>query len=629
MTTKADLRKGFVLGPWEVLPERGLLRDGKKREHLEPLVMRVLVALANVQGDVLSKDELIEIVWYGRALSDEPLNRCVSLLRRSLGDDSRNPTYIQNIPRLGYRLMMPIQVMHAPSAPLDDRGAVPNRGWITRAAGAVVIIAAVTLGLGLRGIFSTTEQRPVMGSVAIYPFTCAGITEQYLCFGFSEELTSTLLQTARIKIVKFREPLPTDRAPTEIAASLGVDGLLTGSVQQFGDGLKISAELIDAKSGFTTFSDTIEGLVSDVFELQEATASSVAQAILGTQSEPLRSASRPASFEAFAAYARGQLHFKRRNLASIEESIRQFEETIRLDALFGPAYLRLANAYLLLPEYDSSLSIQAMYDLAAETAAAGIAADPEIRDRAGTVFGFIHHNRGEWAEAGAAYELAVNADTVFPVTRNWYSRFLATVGRLDDALEQAQLAYGQAPDSATIISRLAITNLWVGDLAAAGHYFDIANRLGQESPLHDLAYALYLVRIDDMAASRRFTKAGLAKNDVDSSWVDPVFDGIEDPALRARAVALMVDVEADDSLPKYIVMVFWALLGEANRTFKTAMSIEGIGQDFETGLEVMFLDELGILRRHGDFQQLLEAKGLTDYWSQVGCIWADDRVRCD
>ncbi len=629
MTTEADLKKGFVLGPWEVLPERGLLRDGKKREHLEPLVMRVLVALACVQGDVLSKDELIEIVWDGRALSDEPLNRCVSLLRRKLGDDSRNPTYIQNIPRLGYRLMMPIQVMHAPSAPVNDRSAARNRAWMTRVAGAVAIVAAVALGLGLRGFISTQGPGPTMESVAIYPFTCAGITEQYLCFGFSEELTSTLLQTARIKIVKFREPLPTDRPPTEIAASLGVDGLLTGSVQQFGDSLKISAELIDAKSGFTTFSDTIEGLVSDVFELQEATASSVAQAILGTQSEPIRSASRPASFEAFAAYARGQLHFERRNLASIEESIRQFEETIRLDPLFGPAYLRLAYAYLLLPEYDSSLAIQAMFDLAAETTAAGIAADPEIRDRAGTVFGFIHHNRGEWAEADAAYEQAMNADTVFPVSRNWYSRFLATVGRLDDALEQAQLAYGQAPDRATIISRLAITNLWVNDLDAAGHYFDIAERLGQESPLNDIAYALYLVRIDDMAASRRFIKAGLAKDDFDSLWVDPVFDGMVDPALHARSVTLMADVEADRSLPEYIIMVLWALLGETDRAFATAMSIEGIGQDFETGLEVIFLDELKILRARSDFEQLLEAKGLTDYWSQVGCVWVDDRVRCD
>jgi len=153
--------------------------------------------------------------------------------------------------------------------------------------------------------------------------------------------------------------------------------------------------------------------------------------------------------------------------------------------------------------------------------------------------------------------------------------------------------------------------------------------MGQESPLHDLAYALYLVRIDDMVASRRFTKDGLAKNDFDSSWVDPVFDGMVNPALHARSVALMADVDADGSLPKYIVMALWALLGETDRAFATAMSVEGIGQDFETGLEVIFLDDLSSVRAHSDFEQLLEAKGLTDYWSQVGCIWAADRVRCD
>ena len=76
-------------------------------------------------------------------------------------------------------------------------------------------------------------------------------------------------------------------------------------------------------------------------------------------------------------------------------------------------------------------------------------------------------------------------------------------------------------------------------------------------------------------------------------------------------------------------MALWALLSEADRAFTTAMSIEGIGQDFETGLEVIFLDDLRIMREHSDFQQLLDAKGLTSYWAQAGCVWADDRVACD
>ncbi len=164
---------------------------------------------------------------------------------------------------------------------------------------------------------------------------------------------------------------------------------------------------------------------------------------------------------------------------------------------------------------------------------------------------------------------------------------------------------------------------------AAGQYFDIANSMGQENPIHDLAYALYLIRMEDMAAARRFTKTGLEKYGRGSAWVDPVYDGIEDPALHARSVAFMTDLEADGRLPKYVLIVLWAVLGEADRAFATAKSIEGIGKDFETGLEVMFSDDLRILREHSDFQQLLDVQGLTSYWSQAGCVWVDDRVRCD
>ena len=78
-----------------------------------------------------------------------------------------------------------------------------------------------------------------------------------------------------------------------------------------------------------------------------------------------------------------------------------------------------------------------------------------------------------------------------------------------------------------------------------------------------------------------------------------------------------------------VAMTRWAVLGEGNRAFETAMSIEGIGQDFETGYELMFSDDLKILRDHGDFQGLLDSTGLIEYWAQAGCAWASDRVRCE
>ena len=83
MPDKDKLMQGFQMGPWFVLPERGLLRLDDEETHLEPLVMDVLVALAECQGDVLSNDQLIDAAWGGRAVTDDVIVRCIAVLRRN------------------------------------------------------------------------------------------------------------------------------------------------------------------------------------------------------------------------------------------------------------------------------------------------------------------------------------------------------------------------------------------------------------------------------------------------------------------------------------------------------------------------------------------------------------------
>ncbi len=99
--------------------------------------------------------------------------------------------------------------------------------------------------------------------------------------------------------------------------------------------------------------------------------------------------------------------------------------------------------------------------------------------------------------------------------------------------------------------------------------------------------------------------------------------------MHAQSVALVSKLEADGSMAKYMIMTLWATLGEADRAFETASSIDGIGQDFETGLEVMFSDNLRVLRQHREFPNLLESAGLTEYWAQTGCAWVNDHVQCE
>ncbi|MGA7304884.1 MAG: winged helix-turn-helix domain-containing protein [Rhodothermales bacterium] len=103
-----DLAAGFRVGDW--LAEPSLNRISREGEDVavEPKVMEVLVCLARNPGSTVTKDFFFETVWDGMVVTEDVLSRCISELRKNLGDDSRDPTYIETIRKTGYRLIAPV-----------------------------------------------------------------------------------------------------------------------------------------------------------------------------------------------------------------------------------------------------------------------------------------------------------------------------------------------------------------------------------------------------------------------------------------------------------------------------------------------------------------------------------------
>ena len=95
------------IGRWVADPSDGTLSADGQRIRLEPKVMGVLLFLAERQGSVVTHDELLRSVWPGVHVSPGALARSISILRRALGDDTKHPTYIETVPKRGYRLTIP------------------------------------------------------------------------------------------------------------------------------------------------------------------------------------------------------------------------------------------------------------------------------------------------------------------------------------------------------------------------------------------------------------------------------------------------------------------------------------------------------------------------------------------
>ncbi len=121
-------RPPFELGEWHVEPALDRISRGREVVRVPPRVMQVLLCLADGGGQVVTKRQLIDTVWDEVCVTEGALTRCVAILRRILADDAGHPRYVENVPRRGYRLVMPTR----PSS--DVRGAAsrqpPSPCWL-------------------------------------------------------------------------------------------------------------------------------------------------------------------------------------------------------------------------------------------------------------------------------------------------------------------------------------------------------------------------------------------------------------------------------------------------------------------------------------------------------------------
>jgi DNA-binding winged helix-turn-helix (wHTH) protein/TolB-like protein len=621
MPTRTELMRGFDIGPWTVIPDRGLIRDGAIEHRLEPLVMDVFVVLASHVGEVVNKDQLVEEVWDGRPQTDDVITRCISALRRGLGDDARNPRFVETVQRRGYRIMLPVE----PVGPVEGAPAAPVAKARESMRPDVVMIGVGFIAVVLIAWFALIDRSPTAesdpASVAVYPFEClleAGDAGRHLCFGFADHAISSLNRVDGVRIVR-------KRSRFDPADPVAETSIVTGSVQIIADNVRISARLEDARTGVVTWSDTFDADRDGVFDLQRRVGNGLRGA-LDADFEASAQGGDSVSFAAAEAYALGRYLFEQRDHDRIEEAVAQFEEAIRLDPSFGPAWLGLAYTYSIWPDYDLRIDRWSSFDKALEIIAEGVERDPSIAAAAGTVYGYVYHKQNRWTEAMANTLMAVSAESPSADDYHWHSRVLASVGRLDESLEFARRGAARDPEYPVIMSRLAIASFWVDDLENAERYFDIANRMELEASIHSLAYSLFLIRTKRFEEAAAMAMRALDEIDLPSGWVDPVFDGIADPNARAAALELLASLDASGELPANIVMTLSVLLGDVDRAMRVAHGLASGESVFE--IEIIFIDEFRDFRAHPDFGLFVEEVGLADYWSRAGCAWRNDRVEC-
>ena len=337
-----------------------------------------------------------------------------------------------------------------------------------------------------RGAQAATEPRAIQ-SIAVLPLDnySGDPGQDYFAEGMTDELTSDLANISQLRVISRGSVMQfkgAHRPPTpEIARILNVDAIVEGSVLRSGDKVRITAQLIDARSDRHLWSKSFERNSRDVLALQDELASAIAREIhvrLNPEEQSRLTRAASVNPEAYDAYLKGRYFFNRPSDENLSKAIAQFEEAIKLDPNFAPAYSGLSDVNLwagfnegVIANAEAGPKARA----AAEEAIRLDDASAEAHTSLATYRGWYAH---DWSGSDAEYRRAFALNPNYSFAHDQYSILLALQGRLDEAVAEGKRAAELDPLSPQIPVDALAAYAWQGkfqeakDLARKGASLD-------------------------------------------------------------------------------------------------------------------------------------------------------------
>ena len=359
MPERSTIATKFVVGDWTIEPAANRMFHLDQEVRLEPKVMRVLIYLAERQGDVVSRHDLETHVWSGMIVTDDAVTNAVIKLRKALGDNARNPRYIETIAKTGYRLIAETSAVETMTGKQQ-----PGFGGRLERLWRKTLIAALGLLLGGSVLWWATApeetQIPIAERVvdnapviAVMPLEnlSADPEQEYFANGITEDLITDLSKLAGLRVVARNSVFAykgSVETAVEIGSQLHARFLLMGSVRRAGEQLRINIRLIDAKDGSNRWAERYERKTTDIFRLQDEITNNVVSVLrveLSSGDRQRLIKDYATNIEAYDLFLRGLDHFGRRSGEASVLAKEFFEAAIAIAPNFARAYASLALAH--------------------------------------------------------------------------------------------------------------------------------------------------------------------------------------------------------------------------------------------------------------------------------------------
>jgi serine/threonine protein kinase len=299
-------------------------------------------------------------------------------------------------------------------------------------------------------------------SIAVLPFVnmSPDPENEYFSDGLTEEIIATLSKIKSLRVISRTSAMRykgTDKPLRQVAEELNVQHVLEGSVRKHGSNLRITAQLIDVLQDAHLWAEKYRGTMEDIFEIQEKVAEEISETLrvkLSAVEEADLKKRSTASSEAYQLYLKGRYHWHKRMDEAFRTGLEYFQRAIQIDPTYALAYVGVADTYNIMALYGF-LAPKEAFPNSKSAVLKALSIDHQLAEAHTSLAWVLHFYDWDWQGTEREYKQAIQLRDNYSSAHHFYSDYLESMGRVDDAIAELIRAIELDPFSMPIHTGLA------------------------------------------------------------------------------------------------------------------------------------------------------------------------------
>ncbi|MEN3329680.1 MAG: hypothetical protein V7638_4487 [Acidobacteriota bacterium] len=552
---------------------------------LKPKVLDLLLYLIERRNQLVVKEDLMRDIWPDAVVEENNITVSMSILRKALGDDPDKRTFIETVPRCGYRFLAEVK-------------------QITREQPAIAGVQS--------GHDGGLQEEPI-DSIAVLPAQSGSNDPnvEYLSEGITESLINTLSRIPKLRVLacstvfRFKGK---EIDPQSVGRQLSVKVVMMIRVIRLGEKLVIRSELVKVADGSQLWGEQYNRRPADILEIQDEIAKAIAESLKFklSQQETIRLTQKPTdNTEAFNLYLRGRYFWNRYDKEWVLKAIDAFRQAIAIDAHYALAYCGLADAYFRLSNIH--FPPREVLPKAKEAALRAVDIDEDLAEAHASVALISVYYDHNWQRAEKEFRKALELNPDLVSAHQRYGSYLTFMGRFEEAIRHYETALELDPFSLQTNVNLATAYYLRGEYERAVNHLTKTSELEPNyMPTRFVLACTYIQQECLAEAIAEFQRIYKLDNE---AYLAMGFMGYAHGLAGQRDEAeTLLNVLQEISSRKYVspysMLVIHLALGAEDRVFELLDQLYEERNDWLVWLKVS--PELRRLREHPRFKSLLE-----------------------